>query len=1397
MIRKLFKGHKFKFIALAAVVIAVAGLGFTYMEKGAKAVDCGAAPSFPAFNIWPLSYSPTNCSDLPMVDVKALTGSGRAAYSSSAAEHTAGVAVAPGDKVRVRMYIHNGASPADQSVATARNVFVASQIQANSTTSHNVSDAYIADNANAAYSFDASHGGDTLITSSTPTTLAYEPGSTNACISSVLAQQKINAGQGSGIDMNSVCGTESDGTPMVNWHLPDGVFNGSVNIGDLPACFPYSAFITFNLLAQGQTTTPTTTLALTKLVRNVNNNESFASNLTTTNATNGQVVEFQLTPRNTGSATATSVNVTDTLPAGLQFVPGSVRVNGSQASDSLMTTGINIGDLTATNLSANITFRANVTATSGTLTNNASAQGTNTNNATASASVVVSATPTGSIDINKTVRNTNRGGSTAFTKSVNAQPNDVVDFQVVVTAGPNASVDNIVVTDTLPSGLQYIPGSVTMNGTAVSDNLVNGSGSTLGTLNANGTATYQFSARVTQSTAGTLTNNVSLASSVGSKSSSADVIVQPIITPTGSIDINKTVRNTNRGGSTAFTKSVNAQPNDVVDFQVVVTAGTNAAVNNIVVSDVLPSGLTYVPGSVTFNGTAVSDNLVNGNGSTLGTLNAGASGTYQFSARVTQSTAGTLINTASLTSSVGSKSDTANVVVAPIITPTGTINLSKFVRNVTAGHTAFVKQENAISGDVVEFQVVVTTGPNAAVNNIVVTDTLPSGLQYISGSVTMNGTTVSDNLVNGSGSTLGTLNASGTATYKFQARVTQVTAATLTNTASLTSSAGNASDTATVVIQPGQGTSALTISKTFRDLTQGQVAYTSNSNVYNNDVLQFQIVVTNTGTTAVSNINVTDTLPSTLNFINGTFGVTAGSSTSLNNVTVSSLAPGQNFVINYNAQVSIPNPTASSCGVITNTANLSATGISNQSSSATINVICNPQSTTLTISKLVKNITQGNSSYTKSVSANPGDRIGYQITIQALNGPATNVTLNESIPGYFNYAAGSARMNGNTFADSFTNSTVNIGSLSQGQADVITYEGNVSSNMPNGQTNIINTATASADRMGTINDSASVIVNVNPPSGFTQLSISKLVRNNNSGSQNFFQKSVNANTGDRVTFQVTVNNIGTQTANNVWLTDLLPNGLSYVNGSARLDNGSSAVDQVIGNRLYLGQMTAGSQHTLTFDATVNNVTTAATLTNTAQAGADNLGTVQDTANVFTSAVLGTNVSLSFSKTAFNSNRNVDATSVPAAKGDSIIYTLTTVNNGNAPANNFIVTDDLSGVLNYADMADLGGGTLNGTVISWPAMTIPANSTVTKSFTVRVKNSLPSGSLSMINTYGNTVTVHIVQPLVLGAIFVAPKTGVSTAVGLSFAVGMTVLFWFARRKGYVSALLRLVPKIRIE
>lgn len=423
-----------------------------------------------------------------------------------------------------------------------------------------------------------------------------------------------------------------------------------------------------------------------------------------------------------------------------------------------------------------------------------------------------------------------------------------------------------------------------------------------------------------------------------------------------------------------------------------------------------------------------------------------------------------------------------------------------------------------------------------------------------------------------------------------------------------------------------------------------------------------------------------------------------------------------------------------------------------------------------------------------SLAVNASDVISYTVNVTIDNGSILNTatvsatsiasasafaTVNVSTP-----AQAAQQGNCNNDINSCNHNSNNNNQVSYGNNSA---NQNIQNNI-NGNNNVVTSTNNNC-----VNNSCNNIVFINtngntvPANQFAQLSITKLVSANGSG----FQNSVSVSNGQNVQFEITITNTGSVTANNVRFTDNLPSGLSFNGGFTSTGPGGNVNNSgSLPSNLFLGSLSAGQSVKINFSATVNN-TSGSSMQNIATATSDNAGTVQASAWVFVNSVLGSNVNLSYSKRAFNDTKGVDATSVVANKGNSITYTLTVSNSGNAPANSFVITDDLSQVLPYADVIDNGGGSLSGNVISYPGISVPAGGSVTRSFRVQVKSILADNlSYVMSNTYGNAVVININTPRVLGA-FIAPKTG-ADSLGFVFSGLLTAGFAiFKKRKGLMQ------------
>ncbi len=162
----------------------------------------------------------------------------------------------------------------------------------------------------------------------------------------------------------------------------------------------------------------------------------------------------------------------------------------------------------------------------------------------------------------------------------------------------------------------------------------------------------------------------------------------------------------------------------------------------------------------------------------------------------------------------------------------------------------------------------------------------------------------------------------------------------------------------------------------------------------------------------------------------------------------------------------------------------------------------------------------------------------------------------------------------------------------------------------------------------------------------------------------------------------------------------------------------------------------------------------------------------------------TTPNLVFSKKAWNDTQNKDATyNSTANREDYITYTLTVTNTGSADSKNFVITDDLSGILPFADVTNKFDGTVSGNTITFPAVTVPAGKSVSKTFQVRVKFHLAAHqSFLLTNTYGNRIDITIPGKTIL----VAPKTG-SNAISMTVFAGLITGGYvaFRKRKGLIN------------
>lgn len=184
-------------------------------------------------------------------------------------------------------------------------------------------------------------------------------------------------------------------------------------------------------------------------------------------------------------------------------------------------------------------------------------------------------------------------------------------------------------------------------------------------------------------------------------------------------------------------KSINAENGETLAFRLAFNNDGDAQAKNVVVKDILPAGLEFIPGSGTLfrssGNSPIGAELFN-DGAQIGTLGVGESAYILFEAKTT--ICGTLVNQTTITASGGlfGQDQVIIVVNCPVIKNPG-LTIDKSVRNISRDETIFVKENNASPNDTIEYQIIVGNNGSSEAEDVTLRDVLPIPVSYLAGSL--------------------------------------------------------------------------------------------------------------------------------------------------------------------------------------------------------------------------------------------------------------------------------------------------------------------------------------------------------------------------------------------------------------------------------------------------------------------------------------------------------------------------------------------------------------------------------------------------------------------------------------------------------------------------------------
>ena len=927
----------------------------------------------------------------------------------------------------------------------------------------------------------------------------------------------------------------------------------------------------------------------------------------------GDNVTFTLTLTNGGVDAATNIQVGDVLPAGLSFV------SANPAADYNSGTGVwTVASLAAGN-SATLQLTAQVTSI-GTKTNTAEVvavdqhdpDSTPNNGAAEDDRASASLTPQVadlSLNMSVNVSNPNVGDNVTFTLTLN-------------NAGPDAA-SSVVVNNTLPAGMSFVsanPAAAFNSGTGQW---------TVGGLAASGSASLQITALVL--TNGTKTNvaEVSAVDQADSDSTennnvaAEDDQASASLTPQEA-DLNVSV-------------SVdNASPNvgDTIKFTVTVQNSGPDAADNIVITDLLPAGLTFVSANPAGN-----YNSSNGQWS-ITNLPAGNTATLEINATV--ATSGAKVNTAEVTGVAQYDPDSTPNNGAAAEDDIASVTVTPQVADLSSSMSVDFSTPNV--GDTITFTLTVqNAGPNAA-TNVEATCVLPAGLTFVSASPA-----ASYNSSTGLW-TIGTINATSSASLQISALV--ATAPAMTASFEVTdvdqydsdSTPNNAAaaedDLASVTVTPQQA-----------DLSLSMTVDVSNPLLNTN--VTFTLTVSNGGPDAANNVAVQNTLPPGLTFVSANPSAAFNDTTGM--WTVGNVASGATATLEITATVNSP-------VAQTNSAEITAAdqydpdstpnngGTEDDSASSTITTQQTDLSLTLTASTLVPNV---------------GDNVTFTLTLSN-SGPdaASSVLVNAPLPAGLTFvsAAPSAAYNSSnglwtagTLAANASTTLQITAAVANSGAKTLTAE--VSAEDQYDPDSTPNNGNGAEDDQSSI----TLVPQI------ADLSLSASV------------SSQTPNVGDIITLTLTLSNGGPDAATNVAVAATLPAGMTFVSASPSTEYNSTT------GTWSRASISAGAAATLAISA---KVTAPAAITSSAQVAAvdqydpdstpNNSVATEDDQASYQLVPEQSDLSLTLTASALTANAN-----------DKVDFVLTVTNKGKDNAAGVVVTAKLPAGIKF-ESADAPG-----------------------------------------------------------------------------------------------------------
>jgi uncharacterized repeat protein (TIGR01451 family) len=850
---------------------------------------------------------------------------------------------------------------------------------------------------------------------------------------------------------------EQSGTPLACTTPPMGA-GGTITC--TAASFAAGASTTLTLTARVPSSTPsgtTYTNTVTVVSDNDPNEENNIANFTVTvssvdlevtktapaTATAGDVIDYVITVRNTGVDPATTVQLTDVLPAGTTFVSFTAAplsfCNAPPAGTNGTVTCTR--EVLAANASTQFTIRVrlgNVTSVTNVAT--VTSESFDTDPADNSDDAATTVTPSADLRASKS-------------GAASAVPGTNVTYTLGITnTGPSTST-SVSLVDELPANTTFV--SLTQTA-GPAFNCTTGATitCTAATLAPAASATFSLVVQVATGATGSVANTVTVSDAVGDPNTTNDTAtVTTTLTPSADLAVTKS-------GPAAAGAGTNA----TYTIGISNLGPSNAA--TVTLSDALPPNTTFVSlaqtAGPTFNCTTPAPGANGTVTCSIATLTATTSASFDLVVRIAPEATGSITNTATRTTATADP-NTAND-SASTTTTLGAVADLAVTKSGPAAAGAGTNATYTIG--------ISNLGPSNAAT-VTLGDALPPNTTFVSlaqtAGPTFNCTTPAPGANGTVTCSIATLTATTSASFDLVVRIAPEATGSITNTATRT----------TATADPNTANDSASTTTTLGAVADLAVTKNGPANAVAGDNLTYTITVSNAGPAAAANVVITDALPTGTTFVSltqtagPTFNCTTPAAGANGTVTCSIPA----LAVTSASFTLVANVSSTSSGTLANSVAVSSTTAdpTPANSAATAPTTVAPQTTDIAITKTPS-----------TTNAIITETITYTLVVTNL-GPnnSTGTTVTDVLPPGTTFVSATSTQG---TCSGTTTVTCAIGTLAPNATATIT----LAVTLPQAPGPVVNTATVTSAQIdpAAANNAATATINVgaDAPSNIPTLS---------------------------------------------------------------------------------------------------------------------------------------------------------------------------------------------------------------------------------------------------------------------------------------------------------------------